>query len=769
MTVVSASVSSRVPGAPAALPPRPLGRRARRLPADWPLVALFVGYPLWWLIGFADLAGVIAAAVMAGQLVRRRRSLTVPRGFALWLLFVVWVVIGVAVLQVNAPGAVPGGSGTRYLTWAYRLAYYVAATVVLLYVGNMRSQLSAQRVCRVLSWMFVTIVGGGLLGMLLPHLDFPSLLEVVLPKHIAQIPFVRAQVHPTVAELQDVLGYENPRPSAPFAFSNTWGLNFACFLPLFVYGWCRKGCGWRRVAAPFVLLLGLLPVIVSLNRGLWLSLLVMVVFVAVQSALQGNLRMLAALAGAAVVVVAVLAVTSLGSTIEARVASQDNSNQARSNLGSLTIDSMATKSPIVGFGSTRNVQGNFDSIAGGATASCPHCSPPALGTQGRLWLVAFSQGFVGLALYLGFFVLQFLRHIRLRGGDVTVGLCVLLVQAVTLPIYDWSVSALFAVMIAIALLWRASAEQSTAASRSRTEQKLAWYAAFTRRHVVLICSAVLTGGIAGFAWQHHQTSTSATVSVLIPADPQLSGLFEASADSEGNSASEGDSGGDVAATTLDTEAQLLRSREIRRAVDRAVHAPLPVDTHDMLVTADPNTRILNVTFSATDPATATTAAATAADTLLAMRHADLQDARSAALSRLEAGAKAISHAVDTVDAASRHLRVAQGTTAEVPLAALRTHRDHLISEWAALNAKEQRVASLPLTAGRIVRPATVETSSSAQLSVPVTSGLAVGLLGGIACGGAMDALRSRRTRRAQALVTRKAEFRARDFDGLDTI
>ncbi len=39
-------------------------------------------------------------------------------------------------------------------------------------------------------------------------------------------------------------------------------------------------------------------------------------------------------------------------------------------------------SPLVGLGSTRDVQGNFNTIAGGAT-EMPPMHPPALGTQGQ--------------------------------------------------------------------------------------------------------------------------------------------------------------------------------------------------------------------------------------------------------------------------------------------------------------------------------------------------------------------------------------------------
>ena len=68
----------------------------------------------------------------------------------------------------------------------------------------------------------------------------------------------------------------------------------------------------------------------------------------------------------------------------------------------------------MGFGSTRDVQGSFASIAGASTPDCSACGVPPLGTQGHLWGVIFSQGLVGAALFLAFFALALSRCWRCR-------------------------------------------------------------------------------------------------------------------------------------------------------------------------------------------------------------------------------------------------------------------------------------------------------------------------------------------------------------------
>ena len=52
----------------------------------WPLAALVIGLPLWWVLGLVELAPIALAVPMAVQLLRRR-TIHLPGGFGWWLLF----------------------------------------------------------------------------------------------------------------------------------------------------------------------------------------------------------------------------------------------------------------------------------------------------------------------------------------------------------------------------------------------------------------------------------------------------------------------------------------------------------------------------------------------------------------------------------------------------------------------------------------------------------------------------------------------------------
>jgi hypothetical protein len=688
-------------------------RGGRRLANGSPLVVAFIGYPVWWILGVGEFALLAAAACMAYELIHRQ-EIKAPRGFGWWILFLAWVLVGIFVMQVDAPGAVPGGSGSRYFVWGYRLTWFLAATVVLLYIGNTRRHLSTRRLTEIMGWMFLVVVVGGLAGTVAPSLTFPSLLESVLPHSISSIGFVNAQIHPTFAQI-----YEVQRPSAPFPYANEWGLNFACFLPFFVGSWCHRNAGWRRLVAPIVLAVAVVPVIYSLNRGLWLTLAVMAWFVAVRSAATGHLRLLGALFVGALAVAVLLTATPLKGTLESRVSQEDTSNEGRTNLVSLSLHSMAAKSPIVGYGSTRNVQGTFGSISGGATVLCPLCSPPSMGTQGLIWLVAFSTGVGGLVMFLAFFVLTFLRHIRLKSAHTTLGLAVLVAFFVTLPIYDLSGPALFAVMAGVGLLWRDSvAQQMSLGSRSlyrAEEPTLRRYAALVggRRFLVAVC--VAGGIVAGAGWQSARGSAStASVSIFVPTITPLVTLSVMDQDPDHPA---------VRAPTLDTEAQLATDQDVRSAVDRAERAAGSTGSGRLSISATANSRILHIAYTARSATAARTGVEAAVSAYLDARTASLRAERAEVLSSLDARSDALDAALHTVD---RRPHLSDRVL-------VRNIRTGLLAQAERVSVQSQRVRATPLQPGRIVSETSVHHDRDGWL-VALSSGAMLGLLAGISLG-----------------------------------
>lgn len=427
---------------------------ARVFRPGWSLTALFLLFPLWWVVGLTSFAFIIFAVPLAVELLRTR-NLRVPRGFGTWLLFLAWMLAGTTMLWSDAPTGEPGGGGAgRLMVFGFRAAMYLAATVFMLYVVNTdERRLPTRRVLRLLAFMFVVTTCGGLLGVVVPGLEFRSVLELVLPHGLATNGFINPMIHPAAAETQNILGYDEGRPIAPFAFANSWGANYSLYLPFFLLAWFGPDAGWRRRLAPFVLLLSLVPVVYSLNRGLWGALGVGVLYLAFRLAAMGRVWALQAVVAALVLGALAFVVSPLGSMVQARL-NAPHSNERRGQLATDTVRNVVEGSPILGFGSTRNVRGSYFSIAGGSTPDCPACGVPPLGTQGLLWMVIFSQGLVGLALFLYFFARRFFAHWRDHAALSLAGCVVLIFWTIELFVYDTVDAPLITVMIAIGLMAR---------------------------------------------------------------------------------------------------------------------------------------------------------------------------------------------------------------------------------------------------------------------------------------------------------------------------
>lgn len=433
--------------------PRVTAPGPRYLKPGWPLAALYLGFPLWWALGLAQLIFFVAAFAMAVILYRQRATLRTPRGFTLWLLFLVWMLAGVFVVGAVAPGTVPGVGIGRYAGFVVWAGWYFAVTIAMLYALNTARQVSSIRIVRLLGWMFVVTTGFGLLAVLVPMLEFKSPVELLLPRGLTSSTYVRTLVHPSLSSTSDFLGYVQPRPTAPFPYSNAWGNNLAMYLPFFVLAWFGRDAGWRRRLAPFVLLAAIFPITFSLNRGLWGALTLAAVYAAVRLAINGRTRALQVLVAAIVVGGLVFVSSPLYDTIRLRVETP-HSNDRRAGTATTVVSTTVEGSPLVGFGMTRKMQGSFNSLAGGETEECHQCAAPPLGTQGFMWRLILTTGFGGTMLCLSFLALQFLR--RARGPDPihVAGCTVLLVAGLCFFVYDSLGSAMFTVMLAVGLMAR---------------------------------------------------------------------------------------------------------------------------------------------------------------------------------------------------------------------------------------------------------------------------------------------------------------------------
>lgn len=428
------------------------------LAAAWPLWALLVPFPLWWALGLGSFIFPLMAIPMGVQLFRRR-PVSYPPGWGLWALFLVWTLLSLFMYFSSPSGSHAGSLPGRALSTTVQLSDYASASVAMLFVGNLsRRELPVHVLVRWLGVLFLVTVAGGLLGTFMPGFGFTSPVEALLPGTLTSDPYISALVHPNAAQIQAVLGTgASGRAAAPFGYTNIWANNLSLLLVWFVCDWGLSRKLGRRLACGFIVAVAMLPVVYSLNRGLWIGLGVSVFWVSGRLFLHEKVGALLAVLAAVMLAVVVFSATPLHSQFNERLAHPE-SNGIRSYLTTSAIQG-ARESPIVGWGGTRKTIGSNHSIAIGKSPKCAQCGDFAIGSNGQLWTVVFNQGFVGAAFYLGFFA----ASVWLYRRDLTaVGQAGVLVVALTfayMSVYVALPSSLTITMISIGILWRSRSEK----------------------------------------------------------------------------------------------------------------------------------------------------------------------------------------------------------------------------------------------------------------------------------------------------------------------
>ncbi|MEU7688907.1 MULTISPECIES: hypothetical protein [Microbispora] len=447
----------RTPAASAVAAPQPpvtaygtgwqaLPTRRPSVRAAWPIAAYLLGYPVWWALGLGGLSVVVLAVPMA-VLLWRRRPIRAPKGFGLWALLLTGYLISALTLAETPDGTYGELAAGRVIGYLMRLAVYVSLLIMVLYLGNLtHDELPQRTLVRWLGVLFLTAVGGGLLGVFAPGFAFTSPLEMVLPPAIGGHPFVANLIHPTAAQIQHVLGHAAPRPEAPFEWSNAWGADVSVLVIWFVVGWWTYGGPYRRVVAVLALATAAVPVVYSLNRGLWIGLGISAAYVMIRGA-----RPL--LAGAVAAVAAAAFLLSPLSTIVAQRLDNPQSNGIRAFTVATTIRVAAT-SPVIGYGNTRTAYGSHRTVTTGRSPWCTECGHPPLGSDGQLWLLMISQGFTGALLYVAFFAGAVRRYWADRTPIGKAGTLVMILVLLYMVVYDGLISALTLYLISFALLWR---------------------------------------------------------------------------------------------------------------------------------------------------------------------------------------------------------------------------------------------------------------------------------------------------------------------------
>ncbi|RKS71327.1 hypothetical protein CLV35_3123 [Motilibacter peucedani] len=398
------------------------------LPA-WPFYLLVAGFPVWWVLGFGAFAVAMVAVPMVVLLVMRR-TVRVPPAFALWVLFVVWA----------AAAAIELDSALRLVGFAVRLANYIGAGVVFLYVYNCSERrLPRRSALLAVAGFFAFVVVGGWLGVLIPHGHLTTPAENLLPGSIASNEYVHDLVHPPFAEVQRPYGSPRTftRPSAPFAYTNGWGCNVALLVPLACAALSATRRARDRALIAGVLCAAVVPAVFTLNRGMYIALGFGLAYAAVRLAWRGHVVPLMGIMTAGVVGAFVASAAGVVSSLNERL-HYSETNTGRAQVYREAFDG-AVASPLLGNGAPRPSQTLDISI----------------GTQGQVWNVMFSYGFPALFCFIAWLVAAALVSSRRRGVDHVWLHVVPVVALLTIVYYGYDGPQLMLVMVAAALGMRA--------------------------------------------------------------------------------------------------------------------------------------------------------------------------------------------------------------------------------------------------------------------------------------------------------------------------
>jgi polysaccharide biosynthesis protein PslJ len=425
----------------------PTARPARRLllPAGWPVLALFALFPLWWFLGLAALIWVLLAVPMLVWLLLRGSSLRVPKGFGLWAAFLFWMLLSGTQLD----------EARRLYAFSYRALLYFASTVMFLYVYNLpRSAVPARKVVLALTTFWAVVICLGFVALVIPNARFTTPAALLLPGSIGSNPFVQDLFDAKLAQVQDFIGYDLPRPAAPFTYTNEWGGAVGLLTPMALAGLGMLRSYLARNLIRLLLVASLVPIVISSNRGLWVGLGVGLVYAAVRVALRGNARALFAILGFLALVAGLVTLTPLERYVSDRLANQ-HSNERRESLGEQAVQG-TLDAPLFGHGGPRESQ------------ETPNA--PEIGTHGHVYLVAFSQGIPGLAFFFGWWLWALVRTSKGATGPPLWCHVVLLVGMLEFFYYDMMPTQLHLMMVVAALAWRELGAAEAADREAATEE-----------------------------------------------------------------------------------------------------------------------------------------------------------------------------------------------------------------------------------------------------------------------------------------------------------
>jgi polysaccharide biosynthesis protein PslJ len=422
------------PTAVAARTPVADDRRRTRdvaLPA-WPLTWLFVLYPVIWVCGLTPFAlPVVGLACLF--LMSLRGHVRLPPLWLPWVSYIIWTLVTATMVD----------SAGRLLGFAQRWTALLGASLIALYVYNAPERLTRRRVLGAMAWFMAWIGAGGYLGLVRPYGRISTPMLALMPSNVAANEYVRELLSPRFAEVQNPYGAAAPyvRPAAPFPYTNGWGHAFVLLVPLMaalIVSADRR----TQVVATLLVVAAVPPALATLNRGIFVGVLVAALAVVVRYRRWirlGHVLM-------ALVPVGLLGLVVLRSGALTRIGQRISTSSTTADRASIYREAVdrTLESPLLGWGAPRP-----SGLLG-----------VSVGTQGQFWYVMFSHGFIGLALFLT--TIWGAAVITRRTRDLPSALlhATLVVVSVMLMFYGLDGMNLLIVLVTAALLLRPGVDTS---------------------------------------------------------------------------------------------------------------------------------------------------------------------------------------------------------------------------------------------------------------------------------------------------------------------
>lgn len=373
-------------------PPVAPGSHRRTLRPDratWPIWLFTAGLPVSFVLGIHGIAWPLCAVVLGGRILANPTT-RFPRTSIPLLILLGWMLLSIPML--DGAGSLP--------IYLYRWSLFLGCLTSLVWLANVStSRVPTERIVDWLAAMWICLILGAYLAPLMPNVIATSPFQILIGP-AGRNPFIARISEWRFAETQGFMGYAVARPALPFGSANSWGSAVGILTPFFIRSWLIDADARRRTRGIVLLVLAIYPIIVSVNRGLWISLAVGMAYFASRKALRGKFTPMAVLMVLVVGLAGLLAFTSLGNLVTDRLNNSEKSNDARSGLYELAWRG-AVDSPLIGNGEPKPAPGALP-------------TDPPIGTHGLFWYLMFVHGFVGLALFLTWLGMEVFRSGRVR-------------------------------------------------------------------------------------------------------------------------------------------------------------------------------------------------------------------------------------------------------------------------------------------------------------------------------------------------------------------